>query len=131
MVQGGMRRQIAKIGEKQAAVFGLACGIVGFLMLAFANNLTLFYTGMAIFSVSSGLASICLPALVSLYSDAQSQGRNLGSSRAAQALGRAIGPLLAALIYFYAGPKASYSFGAIALLLPIWLAIALPPPQKG
>ena len=62
---------------------------------------------------------------------ATAQGRHIGSARAAQALGRAIGPLFFAIIYFWAGAKISYAAGAVALLIPVWLALRLPTPQKG
>jgi MFS family permease len=125
------RKYIPRWGERPSAVLGLVCGIAGFLILAVALRLRYFYTGLAIFAVSAGLTSVCLPALVSLYSDPTAQGRHIGSARAAQALGRAIGPLFFAIIYFWAGAKISYAAGAVALLIPVWLALRLPTPQKG
>jgi len=124
------RRWVPKMGERKAVLVGVACGMAGFLVLAFAERLRWFYLGMGIFSVGVGLTSVCLPALVSLYSDATTQGRHLGSARAAQALGRAIGPLFSALIYFYAGSTVSYSVGAVALAIPLWLALKLPEARK-
>jgi MFS family permease len=124
------RKYIPRLGERRSAVIGLGCGTAGFLLLAFAPNIEVFYFGLAVFAVSSGLTSICLPALVSLYSNATRQGRDIGAARAAQALGRAIGPLFSAVIYFRAGPAVSYTAGALALLIPIWLATRLPIPRK-
>jgi MFS family permease len=125
------RKYVPKWGERPSAIFGLVCGMAGFLILAFAMRQRYFYPGLAVFAVSAGLTSICLPSLVSLYSGASTQGRHIGSARAAQALGRAIGPLFSALIYFWAGAKMSYSVGAVALLIPVWLALRLPTPDKG
>ncbi len=124
------RRWVPKVGERKAALVGIACGMAGFLVLAFALRQRWFYLGMGIFAVGVGLTSVCLPALVSLYSDAKTQGRYLGAARAAQALGRAIGPLLAAGIYFYAGATVSYAAGAAALAIPLWLAMKLPEARK-
>jgi MFS family permease len=130
-VQGGMRgKGMQRLGERKTAVFGLACGIAGFLILGLAPRLRYFYVGLGVFAVSAALTSVFLPALVSLYSDAKSQGRHIGSARAAQALGRAIGPLFFSLIYFWAGAKISYAAGAAALLIPVWLALRLPAPNK-
>jgi MFS family permease len=131
VVQGWIgRKYIPKWGERPSAVLGLGCGMAGFLILALAGRLRYFYVGLAVFAVSSGLTSICLPALVSLYSDATKQGRHIGSARAAQALGRAIGPIFFSLIYFWAGARISYAVGALALGIPVWLALSLPTPQK-
>ncbi len=125
------RKYVPRWGERPSAVLGLVCGMAGFVILAVALRLRYFYTGLAIFAVSAGLTSVCLPALVSLYSDATAQGRHIGSARAAQALGRAIGPLIFAIIYFWAGAKISYLAGGSALLIPVWLALRLPTPHKG
>jgi MFS family permease len=131
VVQGWLgRKYIPKWGERPSAVLGLACGVGGFLILAIAGRLRYFYVGLAVFAVSAGLTSVCLPALVSLYSDPTKQGRHIGSARAAQALGRAIGPIFFSLIYFWAGSRISYAVGALALLIPIWQALSLPTPQK-
>lgn len=124
------RRYVPKCGERPSAILGLVCGMVGFLVLAFALQQRYFYPGLAVFAVSAGLTSVCLPALVSLYSGVTTQGKHIGSARAAQALGRAIGPLFFAVIYFWAGAKISYSVGAVALLIPVWLALKLPAPNK-
>jgi MFS family permease len=124
------RRWVPKVGERKAALTGIACGMGGFLVLAFAGKAGWFYAGLAVFAAGVGLTSVCLPALVSRYSDATTQGRYMGSTRAAQALGRAIGPLFAAVIYFSAGARVSYTAGAVALVIPLWLATKLPEPQK-
>jgi MFS family permease len=124
------RKYIPRWGERPSAILGLACGMAGFLILAIALRLRYFYIGLAVFAVSAGLTSVCLPSLVSLYSDAKTQGRHIGSARAAQALGRAIGPLFFAMIYFWAGAKISYAAGAVALIIPVWLALRLPAPPK-
>ncbi|HVU36842.1 MAG TPA: MFS transporter, partial [Opitutales bacterium] len=131
LTQGGFRGAAKRVDERKAAVFGLLMGVAGFLILAFAMKQRYFYPGLAVFAVSAGLTSVCLPALVSLYSGATTQGRHIGSARAAQALGRAIGPLFSALIYFRAGAKISYTVGAVALLIPVWLSLKLPQPDKG
>jgi MFS family permease len=131
VAQGMFRgKRVSKLGEKKSAIFGLVCGSAGFLILAFALRQRWFYLGLAVFAVSAGFTSVCLPSLVSLYSDAKSQGRHIGTVRAAQALGRAIGPLFFAVIYFWAGSKVSYMAGAVALLLPLWMAYKLPVPRK-
>lgn len=131
IVQGGIVRRLATpVGEKRLALAGLAFGVTAFLALAMATQLSLFFTALALMALSIGLASPTLSALVSLYSNESDQGANLGVFRSAGSLARAIGPLLAALVYFVYGSKSAYLFGAIIVLIPLFLALKLPKPVK-
>ena len=62
-----------------------------------------------------------LDTMVSLAVDERNQGAVLGSFRSAGALGRAIGPLLAAVIYFRFAPSGPYVIGAFGVLAPLML----------
>ena len=71
-----------------------------------------------------------MSALVSLYSTESDQGANLGVFRSAGSLARAIGPLVAAFVYFVYGSQSAYLFGAIVVMIPLVMAIPLPKPEK-
>jgi MFS family permease len=124
------RKYVSRWGERRTAMWSFAGGMIGFLLLGFAPTVPWFYAGMGVFSLSVGLTSVCLPALVSMYSDSSTQGRHLGAFNSAAALARAIGPIASSLIYFSAGAKASYTFGAVALIVPLALAVGLPEPRR-
>ena len=79
---------------------------------------------------SIGLTSPTLSALVSLYSSENDQGANLGVFRSAGSLARAIGPLVAAFIYFIYGSESAYLYGAFVVLIPLLMALKLPLPKK-
>jgi MFS family permease len=131
LVQGGIVRRLASpVGEKRLALAGLACGVAAFLALAMATQLGLFFGALALMAFSIGLASPTLSALVSLYSNESDQGANLGIFRSAGSLARAIGPLLAAFVYFAYGSKSAYLFGAIVVIIPLVMALKLPKPEK-
>ena len=131
LTQGGIVRKLApKIGERPLAQAGFLCGIVSFVFLAFAENLIPFYAGLALIAVSAGLVTPTLSALASLYSSESEQGGNLGAFRSAGALARAIGPLLAATIYWLFGSGSSYLCGAFVLIIPLFLSKQLPAPDK-
>jgi MFS family permease len=131
LVQGGIVRRLATpVGEKNLALAGLCSGVVAFICLALAMKLGLFFGALALMATSIGLASPTLSALVSLYSNESDQGANLGIFRSAGSLARAIGPLLAACVYFAYGSKSAYLFGAIIVLLPLLMALKLPKPLK-
>ena len=69
----------------------------------------------------------CLSALVSRYAPPDRQGWILGQFRSAGALARAIGPLAGGALYWHLGSAAPYWGGALFLLLPLALALGLPP----
>jgi MFS family permease len=131
LVQGGIVRRLAgPVGEKRLAVAGIACGIAAFLVLAIALNLGLFFGALALMAFSIGLASPTLSALVSLYTKESEQGAAIGVFRSAGSLARAIGPLMAAFLYFVYGSKSAYLFGAVIVVVPFILALKLPKPDK-
>ena len=132
LVQGGIVRRLASpVGEKRLALAGIAFGVAAFLALAIAIQLGLFFGALALMAISIGLVSPTLSALVSLYSSESDQGANLGIFRSAGSLARAIGPLMAALVYFIYGSQSAYLFGAIVVIFPLVMALKLPKPVKG
>jgi MFS family permease len=132
LVQGGLVRRLANpVGEKRLAVTGLFFGIAAFLTLAIAQQLSLFFVALAFLALSIGLASPTLSALVSLYSKESQQGSALGVYRSAGSLARAIGPLVAAFVYFAYGSQSAYLFGAVVVIIPLVMALKLPQPAKG
>ena len=131
LVQGGIVRRLAHpVGEKRLAISGLAFGITAFLTIALSVKVGLFFGGLALMAFSIGLTSPTLNALVSLYSSEDDQGANLGVFRSAGSLARAIGPLVAAFIYFIYGSKSTYLFGALIVIIPLLMALKLPQPKK-
>ena len=129
LVQGGIVRRLApKLGEKRLAVTGLAGGTAAFLILAFALKLGPFFAALGVMAFSIGMVSPTISALVSLYSDDAEQGQALGVFRSAGSLARAIGPLLAAAVYFSWGSQSAYLFGAAIVVLPFLLSLRLPKP---
>ena len=131
LVQGGIVRRLAyPIGEKRLAIAGLAFGVTAFLAIAMTVKIGLFFGGLALMAFSIGLTSPTLSALVSLYSSENDQGANLGVFRSAGSLARAIGPLVAAFIYFIYGSESTYLFGALVVVIPLTMALKLPLPEK-
>ena len=131
LAQGGIVRRLASpVGEKRLALAGIASGVAAFLALAMALQLGLFFGALALMALSIGLVSPTLSALVSLYSSESDQGSNLGIFRSAGSLARAIGPLMAAIVYFTYGSQSAYLFGAIVVIIPLVMTLKLPKPVK-
>ncbi|MCH2585134.1 MAG: MFS transporter [Planctomycetes bacterium] len=131
LVQGGIVRRMApKMGEKKVALYGLILLVPGLLVTGTASTIGLFYLGLAFLAVGSALATPCLTALASLYTPAHRQGEVLGTFRSLGALSRAVGPIIACAAYWKLGSVSPY-YGATALvIIPILLALGLPPAPK-
>lgn len=132
-VQGGVVRRLApRVGEKRLASVGLALLVPAFVIINFSPpSRFLLYVGLGLMAVGSALATPCLTALASLYTPADRQGSILGIFRSLGALGRAVGPLVFAMVYWKFGQQTSYLAGAALLVLPLLLAFGLPRPDKG
>lgn len=130
LIQGGIVRRMGhRIGEKRMVIGGLAAGLAAFALIAATRSEPAFYAGLFLFSAAVGLSQPGLAALVSLYSDERTQGFHAGVFRSAGALARAIGPILAAILYFRLGSHAGvYAVGAVATLAPLALALRLRQP---
>jgi MFS family permease len=127
-VQGGLVRRLApKYGEARLARFGLAMTLPGFILIGLAQSSGMLYAGLACMAVGSAFVMPCLSALVSLYCPSDRQGLALGTFRSMGSLSRAVGPILGSLLYWRFGSASPYWIGAAFLLLPLGLALALPP----
>ena len=128
LVQGGVVRRMApKIGEKKVTLYGLILLVPGLLITGTAQTGGMFYLGRAFLAVGSALATPCLTALASLYTPADRQGEVLGTFRSLGALSRAVGPIIACAAYWRLGSEYPYYGAAALVLLPLLLALGLPP----
>jgi MFS family permease len=131
MIQGGIVRRMApKIGEKKLMLTGFLIAVPSFWILAISQNLTFFLLGIIGMATAVALVSPTISSLISLYSDEREQGLNLGCMRSAGSFARAVGPIVAALVYFRYGSEFSYGMGAILMLIPFFLGLSLPAPIK-
>ncbi len=133
LVQGGIVRKIApRFGEKRVAIAGLIAVALGLVGIASGgeHTRTLFWCSLALLAIGSGLTFPTLTALVSLHALESHQGEALGVFRALGALARAIGPFVAAFLYWRFGPAVPYVGAAGFLILPLLLILSVPPPTK-
>ncbi|MEY4403713.1 MAG: hypothetical protein RIR91_1748 [Verrucomicrobiota bacterium] len=141
LAQGLSRRVVGRVGQRKVVLFGFLTAAIAFLLVAaIPTPVTggalptwgkpVFFVGMGLISFATGLILPSVSALVSLYSDASEQGRNLGILRSAGSLARVIGPISAALLYFHFGSHLWVYLVAAALMLPAFLIVRnLPDPQ--
>jgi len=139
--QGLARPLVKRLGQRKVVMLGMVVAAAAFLWVAQIpptlaadgdGSKTSFYLGLGLISFATGLILPSVSALVSLYSDASEQGRNLGILRSAGSLARVIGPVSAALLYFRFGSHFWVYLGGALLMLPaIWIIRGLPDPESG
>jgi MFS family permease len=138
--QGLARQLVKRLGQRKVIILGMLIASVAFVCVALiptpapatsspAWSEGAFYLGLGLISFATGLILPSVSALVSLYSGADEQGRNLGILRSAGSLARVIGPVTAALLYFHFGSHFWVYLGGALLMLPaIWIVRGLPDP---
>lgn len=128
LVQGGVFRRLApRTGAAPLGIAGfifLAIGFAGVALVDHRPSVGMLWLGISLMSVGTGLVFPALSTLISLSADEHNQGRVMGAFRSAGSLGRAVGPLLAAITYFTIAPSAPYWTGAVAMILPLALLLA-------
>lgn len=130
LMQGGVFRRLApRTGARPLAVVGFIVLAFGFAVVALVDpwpSTGLLWAGVILLACGTGLVFPALTTLTSLAADERTQGRALGAFRSAGSLGRAIGPLLAAISYFTIAPSAPYWTGAALMIIPLLLLRTLP-----
>ena len=131
LVQGGyVRRKAHLVGEKKMAIQGLAVVIPGLILTGTATGSAWLYAGLFFIAVGSAMTTPCLTSLVSLLTPATDQGRVLGIFRSMGALSRAVGPIIACVLYWRLGARTAYILGAVAMLVPILITVLIPKLQR-
>ena len=126
LVQGVVvRRFVNRMGERNMAHLGILIGFFAFLIIALADSYSMFYPGLFLMSSGVALISPTLTALTSLSSKESEQGVNLGIFRSCGSIARSIGPISAGLIYFTYGSSIAYIIGAIWLVFPALVLLAV------
>ncbi len=130
LIQGGyVQRRAVAVGAKRMSMQGFLTAIPGLVLVGYAQTPGLLYLGLFLMAAGSAQVIPCLTALASLYAPAHEQGRILGVFRSLGALARAIGPLLACVLYWRLGSAATYYLVAAAMAVPLWIAQSLPRPE--
>ncbi len=127
IVQGGLVRPgVAKLGERKALLFGLACGAMGFAIYGLAPRAGLFYWGIP-FGALWGFAGPSAQALMSQRVDPSEQGRLQGALAGIRGVSGMIGPTLftSTFAWFIGSHSPDPHPGAPFLLAAGLLAVAL------
>ncbi len=130
LTQGyAVRKYGHRFGERNFTTLGLLLTTISLFILAIAGTTGMFYLGLAFLGFGVGCASPSLSALVSLYAPSGKQGSELGAFRSTGALGRAIGPLFGATLFWWMGSEVAYWAGGGMLFVAALFSLLLPKPK--
>ncbi|XP_073999916.1 major facilitator superfamily domain-containing protein rtet isoform X2 [Rhodnius prolixus] len=121
-LQGSWVRRVPLERVKSVATLGLMFIIPSYLCVAFATFETLLYVGVFLFAVSTAMVVPCMTTMASNFGGKDQKGTVMGVYRSLGALARALGPILASIVYWSLGSSLTYTIGAVALLWP-WMAL--------
>lgn len=129
-----VRRFVPRMGEKRAALFGIAAIALAFVALGWAigvaQSSAWMFVALTLCSIGSGFTNVGLSALISLYAREDEQGKVTGIYRSLGFLARACSPALAGLLFFQVGGTVTFAIAGAFLALPFAIGLALPQPQK-
>jgi MFS family permease len=111
------------------AVRGLMAMLPALALIAVAGpagSQLVLYVGLLLAAVGMGQAVPCLTSLVTLYASDDEQGRINGLFRSVGALGRALGPLSASVIYWQFGSVSTYGTSLAMMVVALLVAVRLP-----
>lgn len=120
-IQGGYIRRIKGGREPSMALTGLVLIIPSFIFMGLASSVSHIYYSLVMYAISSAIVVPCLTTIISSKCPEESRGVVMGTFRSIGALARAIGPILACLVFWTFGATVCYISGAIALVLPLIL----------
>jgi DHA1 family tetracycline resistance protein-like MFS transporter len=119
-VQGALLgRVVQRLGERRAALLGLALAALGLAGMALVSALPatgLMFAAVVAFAVGEGIFTACLSALLSLAAGPDAQGRVQGGSQGLQSLAQIAGPLVGGFLYARIHPAMPFALGAALLI---------------
>ncbi len=141
LIQGGLiGRLTKKYGELKLTLLGPVIISAGLIVIGlpvhWAWRWTGFLVGGILLAVGSGLFNPAMQALISRHCHADEQGEVLGANQGMASLARALGPILAGLLFEYMFPAMPYYVSAgLCLIVTAGLFIrretfALPTPES-
>lgn len=118
-----VRRLVPRLGERRTLLIGLGCGVVGFMVYAFATSPWVFLLGLPI-SALWALAQPATQALITREVGPEAQGRLQGALASLVSLAGILSPaIFAGTFGWFIGDRAPVHFpGAAFLVAAVFLA---------
>lgn len=108
---------VKRLGERRALLFGLGCGVVGFVIYGLAGSGWVFLAGLPI-SALWGIAAPATQALITRQVGPEAQGRIQGALTSLISLAGIVAPaLFAGAFGYFIGPRAPMHLPGVAFLI--------------
>jgi DHA1 family multidrug resistance protein-like MFS transporter len=107
-----------RFGDALTIVIGFTFGVVGYSILGFSNYLAWAFSGLALLSLSRGLAYPAITTSISLRTPKHLQGSGFGSQSTVGSLARMLGPLIAGWLFAH-DERSPYYFSSVILFVSI------------
>ncbi|XP_048220163.1 major facilitator superfamily domain-containing protein 10 [Perognathus longimembris pacificus] len=128
-IQGGYTRRIGPGRETAAVKRALLLLVPAFLLIGWGRSLPVLGLGLLLYSFAAAAVVPCLSSVVASYGSAGQKGTVMGTLRSLGALARAVGPLVAASVYWLAGAQLCFTLYSGLFLLPFLLLRKLRHPE--
>ncbi|XP_072593785.1 major facilitator superfamily domain-containing protein 10 isoform X2 [Vulpes vulpes] len=129
-VQGAYVRRISPGGEITAVKRAILLLVPAFLLIGWGLTLPVLGLGLLLYSFAAAVVVPCLSSVVADYGSAGQKGTIMGTLRSLGALARAVGPMVAASVYWLAGARVCFTVCSGLFLLPFLLLRKLRPPAR-
>ncbi|XP_045630749.1 major facilitator superfamily domain-containing protein 10 isoform X4 [Ursus americanus] len=127
-VQGAYARRISPGREITAVKGAILLLVPAFLLIGWGLTLPVLGSGLLLYSFAAAVVVPCLSSVVANYGSPGQKGTIMGTLRSLGALARAVGPLVAASVYWLAGARVCFTVCSGLFLLPFLLLWNLRPP---
>ncbi|XP_023555801.1 major facilitator superfamily domain-containing protein 10 [Octodon degus] len=130
-VQGAYARRIRPGKEVTAVTWAMLLLVPAFLLIGWGYSLPTLGLGLLLYSFAAAVVVPCLSSMVASYGSPGQKGTVMGTLRSLGSLGRAVGPMVAASVYWLAGAQACFTMCSGLFLLPVLLLQKLRHPAPG
>ncbi|MGH0170318.1 UNVERIFIED_CONTAM: hypothetical protein FKN15_058839 [Acipenser sinensis] len=121
VIQGGYTRRIKPGSQIKTVKRAIILLIPAFILVGLAWNVTMLYSGLLLYSFAAATVVPCLSTLVSAYGSASQKGTVMGILRSLGALARALGPIIASTVYWWAGAEICFIISSAFFIVPLVL----------
>lgn len=129
-IQGTYARRISPGKEVAAVKRAMLLLVPAFLFIGWGHSLPMLGLGLLLYSFAAAVVVPGLSTVVSSYGSPGQKGTIMGILRSLGALGRALGPMVAASVYWLAGAQVCFTVCAGLFLLPFFLLRKLRHPEQ-
>ncbi|KAM6221309.1 major facilitator superfamily domain-containing protein 10 [Rhynchocyon petersi] len=130
-IQGAYARRVRPGSELAVVKRAILLLVPAFLLIGWGLSLPVLGLGLLLYSFAAAVVVPCLSSVVAGYGSARQKGTIMGTLRSLGALARAVGPLVAASVYWLAGAQVCFTVCSGLFLLPfLFLRGLRPAPLK-